>query len=184
MFFNRVHWYLFFSIIAQAVKKLYEALDMCEAILGTQRYMCGNTLTEADVRLFVTLIRFDEVLIFTNLNSKKPFNLTFPIVFVNKSELACCLDLITGLCSPFQMQQETGSRIPEFVQLHEGRAPSSGNGKLGEHGTHKATLLRKPSFNKPVRNNSLWPGNWLFHSAWPTQVFCIVPYGLVLVLFQ
>ncbi|KAK4804020.1 hypothetical protein SAY86_003837 [Trapa natans] len=45
----------------EAVKKLYEALDRCEEILGKQRYMCGNVLTEADIRLFVTLIRFDEV---------------------------------------------------------------------------------------------------------------------------
>ena len=45
----------------EAVTTLYEALDKCEEILGKQRYMCGNQLTEADVRLFVTLIRFDEV---------------------------------------------------------------------------------------------------------------------------
>ncbi|XP_074269531.1 uncharacterized protein LOC141592674 isoform X1 [Silene latifolia] len=45
----------------EAVKKLYDALDKCEEILGKQRYICGNSLTEADVRLFVTLIRFDEV---------------------------------------------------------------------------------------------------------------------------
>ncbi|CAO2842032.1 unnamed protein product [Amaranthus hypochondriacus] len=44
-----------------AVEKLYEALDKCEEILGKQRYLCGSSLTEADVRLFVTLIRFDEV---------------------------------------------------------------------------------------------------------------------------
>lgn len=45
----------------EAVEKLYEALDKCEEILDKQRYICGNVLTEADVRLFVTLIRFDEV---------------------------------------------------------------------------------------------------------------------------
>ncbi|XP_030481158.1 uncharacterized protein LOC115698125 [Cannabis sativa] len=45
----------------EAVTKLYEALDKCEEILDKQRYICGNTLTEADIRLFVTLIRFDEV---------------------------------------------------------------------------------------------------------------------------
>ncbi|KAM6551538.1 hypothetical protein CsatB_001346 [Cannabis sativa] len=45
----------------EAVTKLYQALDKCEEILDKQRYICGNTLTEADIRLFVTLIRFDEV---------------------------------------------------------------------------------------------------------------------------
>jgi putative glutathione S-transferase len=45
----------------QAVTNLYNALDKCEEILSKQRFMCGNQLTEADVRLFVTLIRFDEV---------------------------------------------------------------------------------------------------------------------------
>jgi glutathionyl-hydroquinone reductase len=28
--------------------------------LSTQRYLVGNMLTEADIKLFVTLIRFDE----------------------------------------------------------------------------------------------------------------------------
>lgn len=45
----------------EAVQKLYEALDKCEEILSNQQYICGKTLTEADIRLFVTLIRFDEV---------------------------------------------------------------------------------------------------------------------------
>ncbi|KAG6398160.1 hypothetical protein SASPL_139615 [Salvia splendens] len=45
----------------EAVTKLYEALDKCEESLTLQRYMCGDSLTEADVRLFVTLISFDEV---------------------------------------------------------------------------------------------------------------------------
>ncbi|KAK1415004.1 hypothetical protein QVD17_30773 [Tagetes erecta] len=35
--------------------------NKCEEILRKQRYLCGNSLTEADVRLFVTLIRFDDV---------------------------------------------------------------------------------------------------------------------------
>ena len=32
-----------------------------ESILSKTRYVAGNQLTEADVRLFMTLIRFDEV---------------------------------------------------------------------------------------------------------------------------
>jgi len=40
---------------------LFSALDKIENILSTQRYLVGNTLTEADWRLFTTLIRFDSV---------------------------------------------------------------------------------------------------------------------------
>ena len=43
----------------EAVTDLFVSLDRCEAILAKQRYMAGAVLTEADVRLFVTLIRFD-----------------------------------------------------------------------------------------------------------------------------
>lgn len=32
-----------------------------ELILASQRYLCGDELTEADVRLFTTLVRFDMV---------------------------------------------------------------------------------------------------------------------------
>jgi putative glutathione S-transferase len=44
-----------------AVKALFDSLDRVEEILGTQRFIVGNQLTIADVRLFMTLIRFDEV---------------------------------------------------------------------------------------------------------------------------
>ena len=44
-----------------AFKKLFTALDRVEAILKTKRYLTGNQLTEADWRLFTTLIRFDPV---------------------------------------------------------------------------------------------------------------------------
>ncbi|KAI8474952.1 MAG: glutathione S-transferase [Monoraphidium minutum] len=44
-----------------AFKELFAALDRCEAILARQRYIAGGALTEADVRLFMTLIRFDAV---------------------------------------------------------------------------------------------------------------------------
>lgn len=44
-----------------AFKALFAGLDKCEEILSKQRYIAGNILTEADIRLFVTLIRFDEV---------------------------------------------------------------------------------------------------------------------------
>jgi putative glutathione S-transferase len=45
----------------EAVHELFAALDTLEARLDKQRYLVGNTLTEADWRLFTTLIRFDPV---------------------------------------------------------------------------------------------------------------------------
>lgn len=44
-----------------AVEKLFHGLDKTEEILSRNRYLTGNRLTEADIRLFVTLIRFDVV---------------------------------------------------------------------------------------------------------------------------
>ncbi|PKR48552.1 glutathione S-transferase family protein [Thalassospira marina] len=44
-----------------AVGTLFSALDWLENRLGGQRYLVGNQLTEADWRLFTTLLRFDAV---------------------------------------------------------------------------------------------------------------------------
>lgn len=44
-----------------AVVALFDSLDWLEAHLSTQRYLLGERLTEADWRLFTTLIRFDMV---------------------------------------------------------------------------------------------------------------------------
>ena len=45
----------------EAVIPLFETLDQLEARLEENRYLCGARLTEADWRLFTTLIRFDAV---------------------------------------------------------------------------------------------------------------------------
>jgi len=45
----------------EAIESLYKNLDKAEEILSKQRYLCGSRLTEADIRLFMTLVRFDEV---------------------------------------------------------------------------------------------------------------------------
>jgi len=44
-----------------AVIALFETLDWLDLRLTTQRYVCGDQLTEADWRLFTTLVRFDPV---------------------------------------------------------------------------------------------------------------------------
>ena len=42
-----------------AYDKLFDALDKLDARLASQRYLCGDVITEADWRLFSTLVRFD-----------------------------------------------------------------------------------------------------------------------------
>jgi glutathionyl-hydroquinone reductase len=44
-----------------AYDRLFTALDRLEARLSATRYLVGDTVTEADVRLFTTLARFDAV---------------------------------------------------------------------------------------------------------------------------
>jgi putative glutathione S-transferase len=45
----------------EAFTALFDALDRIEARLDANRYLCGPRITEADWRLFATLIRFDAV---------------------------------------------------------------------------------------------------------------------------
>lgn len=54
-----------------AVDALFAHLDKAEALLSTQRYLAGNALTEADIRLWVTLMRFDEVYVVYFKTNKK-----------------------------------------------------------------------------------------------------------------
>ena len=44
-----------------AIDDLFDALDHWEGVLSDRRYLCGSRLTEADVCMFTTLIRFDHV---------------------------------------------------------------------------------------------------------------------------
>ena len=45
----------------EAAKALFAALERIEGRLATRRFLTGDRLTEADIRLFTTLIRFDPV---------------------------------------------------------------------------------------------------------------------------
>jgi putative glutathione S-transferase len=45
----------------KAVRRLFQTLDRLEQRLSDRRYLFGSQLTETDLRLFVTLVRFDAV---------------------------------------------------------------------------------------------------------------------------
>jgi len=49
------------AVYEEAVHTLFEEMDMLEDRLSRQRYLAGARLTEADWRLFTTLVRFDAV---------------------------------------------------------------------------------------------------------------------------
>jgi len=49
------------SAYDEAVIELFEALDYWDDVLADQRYLAGDRLTEADICMFTTLIRFDHV---------------------------------------------------------------------------------------------------------------------------
>lgn len=45
----------------EAVYPLFETLDFLDQHLARSRYLCGSQMSEADIRLFTTLVRFDPV---------------------------------------------------------------------------------------------------------------------------
>ena len=49
------------SVYEVEVRKLFDALDTIEKRISNQRYLVSSTITEADIRLFTTLLRFDPV---------------------------------------------------------------------------------------------------------------------------
>lgn len=46
---------------SRAYHRLFDRLDALSQRLAAQRYLVGDTITEADIRLFTTLVRFDAV---------------------------------------------------------------------------------------------------------------------------
>src|SRR5699024_2556935 len=49
------------DVYEEEVTKLFEALDEIDQRLAQSRYLVGQRITEADWRLFTTLLRFDPV---------------------------------------------------------------------------------------------------------------------------
>lgn len=63
----------------KAFHQLFDALDWVEGLLTNQRYLTGERLTEADWRLFTTLIRFDAVY-FGHFKTNKRLLSSYPAI--------------------------------------------------------------------------------------------------------
>mmetsp|Transcript_1130 Transcript_1130/g.2602 ORF Transcript_1130/g.2602 Transcript_1130/m.2602 type:complete len:825 (+) Transcript_1130:250-2724(+) len=84
----------------QAIEELTEAFDAADELLQHQRYLTGDTLTDADIRFFVTLLRFDEVYAFY-------FRANTRLVLMTSSLLNFCREIyqMPGVAETCQMDQ-------------------------------------------------------------------------------
>jgi putative glutathione S-transferase len=67
------------SAYEEAFHRLFDSLDWVEGLLSKQRYLAGATLSEADWRLFTTLIRFDAVY-FGHFKTNRQLLATYPAI--------------------------------------------------------------------------------------------------------
>ena len=129
-----------------AFEELFAALDRCEGLLGQQRYIAGDRLTEADIRLFMTLIRFDPVYVVRHgackhrqylhlagstqwsLNSACPLDPDIPSTPLPLRSQPPIALLPAGV---FQDQPELHSRVPQPARLCAGPVPDPRCGARG-----------------------------------------------------
>ncbi len=83
-----------------AIEELTAAFDAADDLLQHQRYLTGDTLTDADIRFFVTLLRFDEVYAFY-------FRANTRLVLMTPSLLNFCREIyqMPGVAETCQMDQ-------------------------------------------------------------------------------
>jgi glutathionyl-hydroquinone reductase len=77
-----------------------DAFDAAAELLDNQRYLTGDFMTDADIRLFVTLLRFDEVYAFY-------FRANTRLVMMTPSLLNFCREIyqMPGVAETCQMDQ-------------------------------------------------------------------------------
>ena len=84
----------------KAIFELTQAFDKADVVLQHQRFLTGDTLTDADIRLFVTLLRFDEVYAYY-------FRANTRLVMLTPSLLNYCREIyqMEGICATCNMEQ-------------------------------------------------------------------------------
>ena len=82
----------------KAFDRLFNTLDELEDTLSKQRYLVGDQITEADWRLFTTLVRFDAVY-YTHFKTNKKRLIDYPNLWAYTRELY----QITGIAKTVNM---------------------------------------------------------------------------------
>ncbi len=74
------------SAYDEAFDRLFNTMDELEELLSKQRYLVGKQITEADWRLFTTLVRFDEVY-YNHFKTNKKRLMDYPNLWAYTREL-------------------------------------------------------------------------------------------------
>ncbi len=130
-----------------AVKPLFESLDRLEKILdGGKKHLVGDHLTEADVRLYTTVIRFDIVYVGhfkCNLGSRS--KLWLLSVLGLRLTIALVRSYPPQLSQSPQLAQEPLLERARLQRHHFGRAL-------------QAPLLHEPRSHQPDPRRAVWAG--------------------------
>lgn len=121
----------------EAFNALFETLDALEDRLGRQRYLVGDRLTEADWRLFTTLVRFDPVYV-----GHFKCNLRRIADYPNLSNYVRELYQVPGVAETVNMQQIKGHYYTSHPTINPTRIVPLGP-KVDYLAPHNRDLLVK-----------------------------------------
>jgi glutathionyl-hydroquinone reductase len=103
------HWYWLFYLDENNVYPLFESLDRVEKMLDGKKYLVQETFTEADIRLWTTIVRFDPVYFGHFKCNKKSIEFGYPNILEwarriyqkpgSKFNMIMCINLILTFCS-------------------------------------------------------------------------------------
>ena len=97
----------------KAVAEVFDTLDWLEGVLATSRYVTGDRVTEADWRIFTTLVRFDSVYHLSRRGRQQDRWIAPPIIrrhqFPRKSPNSCGTRGGLGRYLSCRLQKASGS---------------------------------------------------------------------------
>lgn len=97
----------------EAIGPLFETLDFLETRLADRRYLCGDQITEADLRLLTTLLRFDIVYVgHFKCNIRRIID--YPHLFA----YVCDLYQTGGIASTFRPDHIKGHYYQSHLQIN------------------------------------------------------------------
>jgi putative glutathione S-transferase len=122
-----------------AIDDLTNAFDKMDQILQKQRYISGDRLTEADIRLFVTLVRFDEV---------------YTVYFKTNTRSIAHTPSVLNYCREiYQMPGIKGTVNMEHIKTHYYCShPTLNHYSIVPRGTGFLTLLEEPHDRDKIGN--------------------------------